>query len=91
MLKQIAADEAEAFLHFLRRSGFSGVERGAQLHVAGFNAGAILKLNQVTRQFLLNYLENHQIAPILDTVHDYQEAVIQGFVKSLEKKPAHGS
>jgi hypothetical protein len=85
MLKQIAADETEAFLHFLRRSEFSGVERGGQLHLAGFNAGAILKLSQVTRQFLLNHLENHQIAAMLDIVHDYQEAVIQGFVKSLEK------
>jgi hypothetical protein len=85
MLKQIAADEAEAFLHFLRQSGFSGIERGEQFHLMGFNAGTILKLNQVTRQFLLNHLENHQIAPMLDTVHDYQEAVIQGFVKSLEK------
>ena len=85
MLKKIAADETEALLHFLRRSEFSGVERGEQLHLAGFNAGAILKLSQVTRQFLLNHLENHQIAPMLDIVHDYQEAVIQGFVKSLEK------
>jgi hypothetical protein len=85
MLKQIAADETEAVLHFLRRSKFSGVERGEQLHLAGFNAGAILKLSQVTRQFLLNHLENHQIALMLDIVHDYQEAVILGFVKSLEK------
>lgn len=85
MLKKIAADETEALLHFLRRSGFSGAERGEQLHRTGFNAGAILKLSQVTRQFLLHHLENHQIAPMLDIVHDYQEAVIQGFVKSLEK------
>ena len=84
MLKQIAADEVEALLHFLRRSGFSSVERGEQLHVAGFNAGAILRLSQVTRLFLLNHLEDHQIVPMLDLVHDYQEAVILGFVKSLE-------
>jgi len=84
MLKQIAADEVEALLHFLRRSGFSSAERGEQLHVAGFNAGTILKLSQVTRQFLLNHLEDHQIAPMLDIVHEYQEAVILGFVKSLE-------
>jgi uncharacterized protein YihD (DUF1040 family) len=85
MLKKIAEDEADGLLHFLRQSGFSGAERGEQLHVAGFNAGAILRLSQVTRQFLLNHLEDHQIAPMLDTVHAYQEAVIQGFVKSLEK------
>jgi hypothetical protein len=85
MIKQIAFDEVEALLRFLRQSGFSGVERGEQFHLMGFNAGTILKLSQVTRQFLLNHLENHQIAPMLDMVHGYQEAVIQGFVKSLEK------
>jgi hypothetical protein len=84
ILKQIAADEAEAILHFLRKSGFSSLERGEQLHMTGFNAGAILKLSQVTRMFFLNHLENHQIAPMLEIVHDYQEAIIQGFVKSLE-------
>jgi hypothetical protein len=84
MLKKIAADEAEALLHFLRQSGFSGAERGEKLHIAGFNAGAILRLSQVTRQFLLNHLEDQQIAPMLDIVHTYQEAVIQGFVQSLE-------
>jgi hypothetical protein len=85
MLKQIATDEVNTFLHFSRRSGLSGAERGEQLHLAGFNAGAILRLSQVTRQFLLSHLENHQIAPMLDIVHEYQEVVIQGFVKSLEK------
>jgi len=84
ILKQIAADEAEAIIHFLLQSKFSGAERGEQLHIAGFNAGAILKLSQVTRMFFLNHLENHQIAPMLEIVHDYQEAVIQGFIKSLE-------
>jgi hypothetical protein len=85
MLKQIAAEEAEAILHFLRKPGVSGGERGEQLHITGFNAGAILKLSQVTRMFFLTHLENHQIASMLEIVHDYQEAVIQGFVKSLEK------
>jgi hypothetical protein len=85
MLKQIAVDEAEALLHFLRQSGFSGAERGEQLHRTGFNAGAILKLSQVTRQFLLNHLENHQIAPMLDIVDTYQVAIIEGFVQSIDK------
>lgn len=83
-LKQIANDEAEVLLNFLRKLDFSGDKRGEQLHAAGFNAGAILRLGQVTRQFLLNDLEDHQIPPMLETVHDYQEAVIQGFVKSVE-------
>jgi hypothetical protein len=85
MLKQIATDEAEALLNFLRQSEFSGAERGEKLHQAGFNAGSILKLSQVTRQFLLNHLENHQIAPMLEIVDMYQQAVIEGFIQSIEK------
>jgi hypothetical protein len=86
ILKGVAADEADALLNFLRQSGFSGAERGEKLHQAGFNAGAILKLGQVTRQFLLNHLENNQIAPMLVLVDVYQEAIIEGFVQSIDKE-----
>ena len=86
ILKGIATDEAEALLNFLRQSNFSGAERGERLHQAGFNAGAILKLGQVTRQFLLNHLENRQIAPMLVLVDVYQEAIIEGFVQSIDKE-----
>ncbi len=86
ILKSIASDEAEALLNFLRQSGFSGAARGEVLHQAGFNAGAILKLGQVTRQFLLNHLENRQIAPMLIIVDVYQEAIIEGFVQSIDKE-----
>ena len=86
ILKSMASDEAEALLNFLRQSGFSGAERGELLHQAGFNAGAILKLGQVTRQFLLNHLENRQIAPMLVLVEIYQEAIIEGFVQSIDKE-----
>ncbi len=85
ILKNIASDEADALLSFLRQSRFSGAKRGEQLHQAGFNAGAILKLSQVTRQFLLNHLENHQIAPMLEIVDTYQGAIIEGFVQSIDK------
>ncbi len=83
-LKSIAADEAESVLHFLRQSGFSAIERGEQLHQAGFNAGAILRLSQVTRQFLLHGLENHQIAPMLKIVDAYEMAIVEGFVQSID-------
>lgn len=84
-LKSIAMEEAEALLHFLKQTKFSPSERGEQLHVAGFNAGAILRLNQVTRQFLLQQLENHQIAPMLEIVDTYQRMIIEGFVQSIDK------
>ena len=85
-MKGIASDETDALLNFLRQSGFSGAERGEKLHQAGFNAGAILKLGQATRQFLLSDLENSQIAPMLVLVDVYQEAIIEGFVQSIDKE-----
>lgn len=84
-LKSIAMEEAEALLNFLKQTNFSPLERGEKFHVAGFNAGAILRLNQVTRQFLLHQLENHQIAPMLEIVDTYQRMIIEGFVQSIDK------
>ena len=86
IIKQVAADEAEALLNLLKQSGFSGAERGEKLHQAGFNVGAVLKLNQVTRQFLLGQLEDHQVAHMLDTVDAYQQAVMEGFIQSIEEE-----
>ena len=83
-LKQVAADEAEALLNYLRQSGASATERGEQLHQAGFNAGAVLRLHQVTRQFLLNHPENGQIAPMLEIVGAYELAVVEGFIQSID-------
>lgn len=83
-LKSIAADEAEALLHFLRQPGLSATERGEQLHQAGFDAGAVLRLSQMTRQFLLEHSENGQIAPMLEIVDAYEMAVVEGFIQSID-------
>ena len=83
-LKQIAAEEAEALLYFLRQAGFSAAKRGAQLHQAGLNARAVLRLNQVTRQFLLAGLENHHIVSVLDIVDAYELATVEGFIQSID-------
>jgi hypothetical protein len=85
MLKQIAAEEVEALLNFLKQADFSGAERGEKMHQAGFNVGAILKLSQVTRQFLITRLESHQVAPMLEIVDAYQQTVIVGFIQSIDK------
>ena len=83
-LKQIASDEADALLSFLRQPGFSAAGRGEQLHQAGLNVGALLRLSQATRQFLLNHLENHQFASMLEVVDAYGMATIEGFVQSID-------
>jgi len=86
VIKQVAADEAEALLNFLKQSGFSGAERGEKLHQAGFNVGAVLKLSQTTRQFLLDHLEDHQAVHVLAAVDAYQQAVMEGFIQSIEEE-----
>jgi hypothetical protein len=83
-LKQIAADEVETLLSFLRQPGSSAGERGEQLHQAGFHVRALLRLSQVTRQFLLTYSENGQSAPTLDVIDAYEMALIEGFIKSMD-------
>jgi hypothetical protein len=85
MIKGIASDEVEALLGFLQQPAFSGAERGAQLYQTGLGEQVVLRLIQVTRQFFLPYLENGQIAPMLELVDAYQETVIQGYIKALEK------
>ncbi len=83
-LKSVAADEVEALLHFFRQPGFSAIERGKQLHQAGFNAGTVLRLGQVTRQFLLNHSDNGQIAPSLEIVDAYETGIVEGFIQSID-------
>jgi len=85
MIKGIASDEVETFLDFLQQPGFSGAERGAQLYKTGLGEQVVLRLGWVMRQFFLSYLENGQVAPMLELVDAYQEAVIQGYIKCLEK------
>jgi hypothetical protein len=85
MVKTIASDEVEAFLGYLQKPAFSGTERGAQLYQMGLGGQSVLRLGQVMRQFFLPYLENGQVASMLELVDAYQEAVIQGFIKSFEK------
>ncbi|MBI5838749.1 MAG: hypothetical protein HZB19_01480 [Chloroflexi bacterium] len=85
MLKNIAADEAEALLSFLHQSALSGAERGKQLYQTGLGEQAVLRLGEVTRHFFLTHLECEQFASMLETVHAYQETVIQGFVQGIEK------
>ena len=83
ILKSVAADEAEILLCFLKRTGSPAAKRGEQLYQAGFNARAVLRLGQATRQFLLHHSENGQVAPMLEIIDAYEMAVIEGFVQSI--------
>lgn len=83
-LKGFAAGEVETLLQFLRQPEFSAAARGEQMHQAGFNVAALLKLSQVTRQFLLTLSEDHQLASLLEIVDTYEMAVVNGFILSIE-------
>lgn len=85
MVKGIASDEVIAFLGFLQQSSFFGAERGAQLYRTGLGEQVVMRLGRVMRQFFLSYLENGQVASMLELVDAYQEVVIQGYIKDLEK------
>ena len=85
MLKNIASDEADALSNFLRQPQLRATERGAQLYQTGLSEQPVLRMGQVTRQFFLTHIEDGQIAPALEAIDTYQEAVIRGFIQSLEK------
>lgn len=83
-LKVIAAEEVEILLRFLKQVEPSVAKRGTQLHQAGLAVRAVLRLGQVTRQFLLGHSENGQVAPILKIVDAYEMGVVEGFVQSID-------
>ncbi len=85
MLKKIAADEVEAFKHFLSEPQSSVAVRGVALHQAGLNEQPVMRLGQAARQFLVTQLAQEQIPQALALFDTYQEQVVMGFVQSLEK------
>ncbi|MBE2202295.1 MAG: hypothetical protein IAE79_27035 [Anaerolinea sp.] len=87
MLKGIAADEVDALYNFvsLSQPAYPAVEHGEQLHLTGVSEQAMLRLGQVTRQFFLARLENDHIAPALNMIDVYQEALIRGYFQAQER------
>ena len=85
MLRQIAADEVDAFISFLQQPNWDASERGVQLHQVGLSVLPLMELGQVTRQFFVTRLETEQIPAALEVIDAYQNEVVQGFIYSLEK------
>lgn len=86
ILRSIAASEVDALNKYFCEPNFSAIAHGSQLYQAGLSEQAALRLGRVTRQFLLAHLEQDQIAPALAATDAYQEAVVQGYIQSQEKK-----
>jgi hypothetical protein len=85
MLKGIAADEAQAFLDFLGQPAYSSLEYGGHLYQIGLSEQVLLRLNQITRQYMLPHMLNGQTAQMLALVDRYQAGVIRGYIQTLEK------
>jgi hypothetical protein len=73
------------FLIFLTQPAFPLIEHGSKLHRTGLSERVVLRLGHITRLFFLPHLKSDQVLPMLETVHAYQEGVIQGFIQGLEK------
>jgi signal transduction histidine kinase len=85
MLKGIASDEVDALKNFISQISSSATEHGQQLYQIGLNEQAVLRLGQVTRQFILTHLEDGQMAPALEAIDTYQELVVRGYIQTQEK------
>lgn len=84
-LRRIAEEEVGALLHFLHSPLPDSHERGMQMCQVGLSEKSVLNLGRATRQFFAGCLESQQVAPALDLVGIYQDAVIQGFIQNREK------
>jgi signal transduction histidine kinase len=84
-LGRIADDHAIALKDFLLQRLPSGIEHGIQLCRAGLGEQAMLRLAQVTRQFLIAHMEKNQLTPALEIVDGYQNDLMQSFVREREK------
>ena len=85
LLKSIASDEIDALNNFLHQPSSSTLERGAQLYEIGLNEQTVLRLGQVTRQFVLPHLDNEHITPALKAIDTYQESIILGYIQTQKK------
>jgi two-component system chemotaxis sensor kinase CheA len=84
ILRSIASDEVDALNNFFDQPTFSALEHGAQVYQTGLSEQAVLRIGQVTRQFLLTHLEDDQIATALEAVDTYHESVVLGYIQAQE-------
>jgi hypothetical protein len=85
MLKDIATDQAKALLDYFHQSDLLDTERGAYLSRIGLGELSVLRLAQSTRQYFLRFLKDGQIAPTMDLVDGYYNALIVAYFRRLEK------
>jgi signal transduction histidine kinase len=81
----IATGEAQALLDCLHDPAFSALEYGTQLCKSGISEQSMLRLAQVTRQFVLSHFTSEDVAQALNIVDLYQNDVVQGYIQALGK------
>lgn len=85
MLKRVAEDEVTRLIDLFKQAGQSAVEYGVRLHETGLSAQAVLRIGQVTRQFLLKHLPEASLASALLAYDSFRESIISSFIQTQEK------
>jgi signal transduction histidine kinase len=84
-LAQIAADEVEALLSYLRDPAFPVFEHGDQFCKKGLSEQTLLGLTRVTRHFFLTYFTGDDVVETLNIIGHYQNGMMRGFIKAREQ------
>ena len=84
-LSQIAADEVEALLGYLRDPAFPVFEHGEKFCKKGLSEQTLLGLTRVTRHFFLTHFTGDDMVETLNIIGRYQNSVVRGFIKAREQ------
>jgi signal transduction histidine kinase len=84
-LAQLAAEEVEALLGYLRDPAFPVFEHGGEVCKKGLSDQTLLGLARATRQFFLTYFAGDDLVEMLNILGRYQNSMIRGFINAREQ------
>ena len=84
-LGQIAAEEAEAFLAFLKREDITAARaQGVRQAEEGLGTQGLLRMRTTLRRFCHTYLEDNVLDAALSATEAYTGAFLEGFLEAQE-------
>jgi signal transduction histidine kinase len=84
-LSQIATDEVEALLGYLRDPAFPVFEHGDKFCKKGLSEQTLLGLVRATRHFFLSHFTGDDLVETLNIIGRYQNGMVRGFIKAREQ------
>ncbi len=84
-LAQIATEEVDALLSFLRDPAFPVFEHGGIFCKKGLSEQTLLGLARATRQFFLSHFTGDDVVETLNIIGRYQNGLVHGFIKAREQ------